>query len=414
MEGRRTIAPRKQPHVALIIETSKHYGRELLLGIGDYIRAHDPWSIYIGERGHWDPAPPWLKDWDGDGIITRSVDFTLCRAAKARGISVVSLRHLLPKPDFPTLFPEQRLIGQRSAAHLIERGFRHFGYVGVDENKGWEITRRKFFVQALRDQGILQVDILLLAPGSPWELEQERLADWLRSLPKPVGIMASHDTQGIALLDACRRVMLRVPEEVAVVSVDNDPVLCTLANPPLSSLDQNVRDVGYQAALLLDRMMRGKKVEIKNYFLEPGHIVMRQSSDILAIPDEAVTRAVQYVRENSDRSISVHDLVSASGISRRSLELKFIEHFGATPLEEIHRRQLDRIRQLLIETDMPIAELARQTGFRYQEYFARFFKQHTGLTPTKFRRMNRDRKSDYSRSATGDPFPRHGDIFKDP
>jgi LacI family transcriptional regulator len=398
------MAARKQPHVALIIETSKHYGRELLLGIGDYIRAHEPWSIFISERGQWDPDPPWLKNWDGDGIITRSVDFTLCRAAKARGISVVSLRHLLPKPEFPTVFPEQRLIGQRTAAHLVERGFRHFGYLGVEENKGWEAIRRKFFVQALRDQGISQVDILLLTSGSPWEMEQERLADWLLSLPKPIGIMASHDTQGIALLDACRRIMLRVPEEVAVVSVDNDPVLCTLANPPLSSLDQNVRDVGYHAALLLDRMMRGKRVEIKNYFLESGHVVTRRSSDILAIPDEAILKAVQYIRENSDKSISVRDVVIASGISRRSLELKFIEHLGATPLEEIHRRQLDRIKQLLIETDMPIAELTQQTGFRYQEYFARFFKQHTGLTPTKFRRMNRDRKTNLSRSAAVDPF----------
>jgi LacI family transcriptional regulator len=402
--GRRTVAARKQPHVALIIETSKHYGRELLLGIGDYIRAHEPWSIFIGERGQWDPDPPWLKNWDGDGIITRSVDFDLCRAAKASGIAVVSLRHLLPKPEFPTVFPEQRLIGQRIAAHLIERGFQHFGYVGVEENKGWEAIRRKFFVQALRDQGISQMDVLLLAAGSPWEVEQTRLGDWLRSLPKPIGIMASHDTQGIALLDACRRVTLRVPEKVAVVSVDNDPVLCTLANPPLSSLDQNVRDVGYHAALLLDRMMRGKRVEIKNYFLEPGQVVTRQSSDVLAIPDEAILKAVRYIRENSDKPISVHDVVFASGISRRSLELKFIEHVGVTPLEEIHRRQLDRIKQLLIETDMPIAELAQQTGFRYQEYFARFFKQHTGLTPTKFRRMNRDRKMNLSRSVVGDPF----------
>jgi LacI family transcriptional regulator len=399
--GRQKKPSNNQPHVALIIETSRHYGRELLLGIGDYIRAHEPWSIYISERGHTDPDPPWLKDWDGDGIITRSVDLKLCRAAKARGIPVVNVRYLFAKPEFPAVFPEQRLIGERTAAHLIERGFHHFGYVGL-EGKGWEAIRRKFFVQALRDQGLSQVDILLLTPDSQWEVQQERLADWLLSLPKPVGIMASNDSQGVALLDACRRVKFKVPEDVAVVGVDNDPVLCSLANPPLSSLEQNVRDIGYHAALLLDRMMRGKKVEARNYYLEPGHVVTRESSDILAIQDEAIARAVRYIRENSDKSIKVNDVVSASGISRRSLELKFIEHIGITPLEEIHRIQLDRIKQLLIDTDMSIAELARQTGFRYQEYFARFFKQRTGLTPTKFRRMDRNRKSSLTRSTADD------------
>lgn len=154
-------------------------------------------------------------------------------------------------------------------------------------------------------------------------------------------------------------------------------------------------------------MMPGTKVETRNYFLEPGHVVTRQSSDVLAIHDEAIAKAVRYIREDSDKSIKVNDVLSASGISRRSLELKFIEHVGATPLEEIHRMH-DRIKQLLVETDMSIAELARQTGFRYQEYFARFFKQRTGLTPTKFRRMNRDRRSSLGRLTSDDHFlPSH-------
>jgi transcriptional regulator GlxA family with amidase domain len=126
---------------------------------------------------------------------------------------------------------------------------------------------------------------------------------------------------------------------------------------------------------------------------------------LLARQDEAIAKAVRYVfRQNSDKSIKVNDLVSASGISRRSLELKFIEHIGATPLEEIHRMQLDRIKQLLVETDMSIADLARQTGFRYQEYLARFFKQRTGLTPTKFRQINRSRESSLGRSTSLDHF----------
>jgi len=385
--------PRKfstPPHVALTIETSKIYGRQILRGITRYIRLHGPWSIYTSERGQDDPDPPWLAKWQGDGIITRSLDMAWCRAAQRRGIPVVSLRHLVDKPDFPTIFPDQDKIVARIITHFRERGFQNFGYIGVDGNKGWERLRREAFARLASQQGLnISIRPRLVKPGLGWEQEEEHLAAWVAMLPKPIGIMVNHDTQGIQVLDACRRAGTRVPDEVAVVSVDNDPVLCEIAAVPLSSLNQQVQLVGYRAAELLDRMIHGGKVEAKNYFTEPGEVVVRESSDVIAVDDEQLAKAIRFTRNNACMLSGVDEIARASGISRRALEKKFAERIGRTPLEEIHLTRFLRVKQLLLETDYTLLRIAELAGFRYQEYLVRFFRKQSGMTPGEFRKKTR-------------------------
>jgi LacI family transcriptional regulator len=382
--------PSKPPHVALTIETSKVYGREILRGITRYVRLHGPWSIYASERGQDDPDPPWLAKWRGDGIITRSFDMAWCRAAKRRGIPVVSLRHLVDKPDFPTIFPDQDKIVSRIIMHFRERGFQSFGYIGVDGDKGWERLRRESFLRLAGQQGSsISICPRLVKPGLGWEEEEEQLAAWVSTLPKPIGIMVNHDTQGIQVLDACRRAGTRVPDDVAVVSVDNDPVLCEIAAVPLSSLNQQVQSVGFHAAELLDRMIHGGKVEAKNYFTEPGEVVVRQSSDVIAVDDEGLAKAIRFTRENACTLAGVEEVARASGISRRALEKKFAERIGRTPLEEIHLARFRRAKQLLLETDYTLPRIAELVGFRYQEYLVRFFRKRSGMTPGEFRRKTR-------------------------
>jgi len=379
----------QMPHVALIIETSKIYGREILLGIGRYLTLHGPWSIFTHERGQNDPDPPWLASWEGDGIITRSLDFGLCRGAFQRGITVVSLRHLFEQPEFPTVFPDQRLIGQRVAEHFVTRGFRHFGYCGVAGNKLWERWRHESFYNVINANGgdCAEYKPTYMADAEKnWEREQAAMIAWLKKLPKPAGIMTAHDTQGVQLLDACRRAGIRVPDEVAVVSVDNDPVACGLASPPLSSLDQNARTLGFEAAELLARLMRGKKVEVKNYFFEPGEVVTRQSSDVLAVKDPNVSKAIRFIQENAYRDIDGAAVARAGGQSRRALEKKFRAVAGRTPMEEVQTIRLRRIKELLVDTDLVLSDLAEQCGFKYHEYMSRFFKKHTGMTPGAYRR----------------------------
>lgn len=382
---------RSQPHVALIIETSKIYGREILRGISNYVRLHGAWSIFTMERGQDDPDPAWLSNWKGDGIITRSLDLQGCRAAAARGIAVVSVRHLFERPDFPTLFPDQHLIAQRIADHFFERGFRNFGYVGVAGNKGWERLRRESFVRILHEYGVSSIAMrpVLADTTLSWEEGTEQIVAWVRTLPLPIGIMVAHDTQGVQILDACRRAAIRVPDDVAVVSVDNDPVLCEVATPPLSSLDQRVDKLGFEAAALLDKMMRGRPVECRNYFIDPGHVVTRQSSDVIAVGDPRLAKAIRFVRENACQGADVNAVARAAGMSRRALEKKFTQLINRTPLEEIQEMRFRRIRQLLLETDYVLPQIAEMAGFQYQEYLVRFFKKRTGMTPGQFRRKMR-------------------------
>lgn len=400
------------PHVALTIETSKVYGRELLLGISRYVRLHGPWSIYLEERGQDDPDPVWLATWKGDGIITRSLDMRLCRAARDRGVQVVSLRHFLAKPDFPTFFPDQHLIARRIAAHLFERGFRNFAYVGVAGSKGWERLRRQSFINAIHERGFSNITVrsALAEPGLDWEQQEEQIAAWLKSLPIPVGIMVSHDSQGVQLLDGCRRAGVRVPDDVAVVSVDNDAVLCDLAATPLSSLDQNVQKLGYEAAAALGAMMDGKKIPRQNFFTEPGHVVARQSSDVIAVGDPRIVKAIKFVRENAYTEIGVDQVARAAGMSRRALEKAFAKELGRTPLEEIQEIRYRKVQQLLLETDYVLPRIAEAAGFQYTEYLVRFFKKRSGLTPGAYRRALRFEPNTAAptlnpRASSGDGYP---------
>lgn len=382
----------KQRHVALIVETSKVYGREILLGISRYHKIHGPWSIFTRERSQNEADPPWLKNWQGDGIITRSPDLEVCRRAYGRGIPVVSLRHLQEPAVLPTLFPDQQVIAARVAEHFLERGFRSFGYCGVPDNRGWELDRRKAFAAILKERGATLLEYkptYVTDSDQNWEREQRQMVKWLAKLEKPSAIMASHDSQGVLILDACRRAGIRVPDEIGIVSVDNDPVLCELASPPLSSLDQNVVRLGFEAAAMLDRMMNGEKVEIRNYFMEPGEVVTRQSSDVIAVDDKNVSAALRFIRENACSNIDVHAIAQAAGQSRRALEKKFSTRLGKTPMDQVNEIRLRRIKQLLLDTEFLLADIAEQVGFEYHEYMSRYFKKHTGMAPGQFRRANR-------------------------
>jgi LacI family transcriptional regulator len=288
------------------------------------------------------------------------------------------------------VFPDQRLIAKRVAEHFISRGFRNFGYCGVPGNKLWERRRRAAFLSIIGNRNGECAEYkptYMAGVEKNWEREQASMIAWLKLLPKPVGIMTTHDSQGVQLLDACRRAGIYVPDEVAVVSVDNDPVSCELANPPLSSLDQNARRLGFEAAAMLDRLMKGEKVEVKNYFFEPGEIVVRQSSDVVAVKDVNVSKAMHYIRDNACREIDCGAIAKSAGLSRRALDKKFRDYSGRTLMEEVNAIRLRRIKQLLMETDCVLPDLAERCGFRYHEYMSRFFKKHTGLTPGEYRRQ---------------------------
>ena len=250
--GRRT-------RVALLIETSNAYARELLHGIQSYARENRHWALHLTEQGRGETPPAWLRSWRGDGMIARVETKSVAEAVRQAAVPVVNVSAAELAPEFPTVISDSAAIARLAAEHLLERGFRHFGYCG-DARFAWSARHGENFVRHLADAGFeCAVFDSQPADAEDWEREQRKLARWLRSLPKPAGVMACYDIRGQQVLDVCRAVGVAVPDEVAVIGQHNDELLCDLCDPPLSSVIPNARRAGYEAAALLDRMMRGER-----------------------------------------------------------------------------------------------------------------------------------------------------------
>ncbi len=374
--------------VALLVETSNAYARGLLQGVVSYLRDFGPWSIYFAEHSRGDVPPAWLPDWDGDGVIARIENIGIARAIRKLKQPVVDVSSAQLVPDLPWLETNDDAIAQLAVQHFCERGFRRFAYCG-DARFNWSNWRGERFQKRLAEAGY---SCAHFQPNPRKTLDEEseveEIGHWISQIPQPVGVLACYDFRGRQVLDACRRRGISVPEKVAVMGVDNDELLCSLSTPPLTSIIPNTHRTGYEAAQLLDRMMDGLSVERRGYFIEPLGVATRQSSDILAIDDPNVVRAIRYIREHACEGIRVKDVLRAMPQSRRILESRFHKFIGHTPHDEILRVQLDRARALLTETRLPLAEVAQRAGFAHQEYLSVVFKKHTGMPPSQYRRLN--------------------------
>jgi LacI family transcriptional regulator len=387
--------PRK---VALMIEISREYGRDVVRGIVRYARLHGPWAFYI-TPGHCEEVLPEMKHWGGTGIIAGIKTPKIAKAILATGLPVVLLdlseKQLMPGSPFSNicdLYTDSYHIAQFAAIHLMERGFSNFGYVGIAD-RIWSKHRRDSFVKHIKQAGYKTFiyEQPKIRREREWGCEQKFMAEWLRKLPKPIGIMACNDDRGREVLEACRAANVGVPEEVAVVGVDNDELLCELANPPLSSVVLNAEHGGFEAAALLDRLMSGRVTTPERIVVEPLQVVTRRSTDMVAIEDLEVARAVRFIHENAGRSIRVKDLVKALGISRRTLEVRFRRAIGKSMNEKIQQAHLDRAKRLLLETDLPLPKVAEAAGYNSTSYLAVVFHEAFGMTPAKFRTYARNR-----------------------
>lgn len=375
-------------HVALLIETSRAYGRRLLRGVTRYTHERGHWSTYFEPRGLGDPLPAWLKTWRGDGILARIDNRRTADAILQTGLPTVNLRGTVPDLPFPYVSTGNQEVGRLGAEHLLDRGFRHFGFCGLREGYLAVYDRRgQGFQAAIDDAGFA----CHRYPASRarrigWEQEQERIARWLTSLPKPVGIMTSNDDRGLQVLDACHRIGAAVPDEVAVIGVENDEYLCHLSVPPLTSITINSEETGYRAAELLDRLMSGRKVQKTTVLTPPAQVVARRSTDVLATDDDLVVRAVRFIRQRACDRIGVAEVLQHTDVSRRRLEPRLKEVLGRTIQQEIRRVQIERAKELLARTPMPVKQIAAEAGFGTVQYFTRVFTQAAGQPPASYRK----------------------------
>jgi LacI family transcriptional regulator len=378
----------RRRRVALIVETSSVYGRRILKGVRRYVHTHQSWSIFLEQRSLMSRPPQWLEDWDGDGIISRSTTKQLVEAAARTKVPLIDLTDRHGTLGLPQVWSDDRAIAQLGADHLIERGFRRFGFCGFTR-ESWSQRRLDEFVAIVERLGApceVYESPWFGRDAHPWEDEQARLGDWLTSLPKPIGIMACNDFRGQHVLDACNRIDLAVPEEVAVIGVDDEEEICELCDPPLSSIIPNADLVGYKAAELLDRLMSGKPLEVLQTEIAPLGIATRLSTDVLAIDDPDVAAAVRYIREHACRGAIVEDILDHVPVSRSILERKFRKSLDCSPQALIRRTQLKRVKQLLVDTDLPLLKISELAGFKHHEHMCTVFKREVGDSPGTYRR----------------------------
>ncbi len=379
-------------HVALIVDAAKPYDRKIISGVAQYVKERGNWSLYVEE----DPLQklPDLRRWRGSGIIANFDDRKVAAAVRGLKAPVVGVGGGYgwydPATRIPYFASGDEAIARLAAQHLIDRGFRRLAFYGYPRTRiiRWSEERAKAFQQWAGEAGI-PCSIYTGRHGTArkWTELQRGLIAWVRSLEKPVGLMACNDVRARHVLEACHAIGVRVPEDVALIGVDNDEMICDLTDPPLSSVEQGARRMGYQAAALLDRLMGGWKTSRVRFVVEPEGVVARRSTDILAIEDPDVATAVRFIRKHACERILVGDVVKQVGVSRSTLKNRFKAALGRSLHAEIQHVQLERAKQLIADTDLPLKQVALQAGFQYIQYLTRLFRKCVGQTPAQFRRQ---------------------------
>ena len=378
---------RRLPNVALLVETTRSYGRNVLRGIGDYARVHGPWLFFLPTEVPITAVPP-ADEWDGDGIIAQPrQDQPFVEQLATCGKPVVSLSGPPGAGGLPAVRANQEAVAGLAIDHFRDRGFARLAYCGVPGERGWPPTGALF--QRHAEELGLQCDVYRPSlERAARTLRITEMGKWLRSLKAPVGLLAANDLRAREVLDACRQAGVLVPDEVAVLGVNDDDLICEMANPPLSSVVHNARRIGYESAAMLHRLMSGKKV-LADIVVDPLGVKARQSTDLLATEDVEVAKAMRFIRENACQGIRVEDVLDQVALSRRALEKRFRRAVGRPPHVEIRRVQLDQVKELLGTTEYKLEKIAQITGFSSAQYLAGLFHRTVHMTPGAWRQAAR-------------------------
>jgi LacI family transcriptional regulator len=378
-----------KPQILLVFQTRFEECAGMLKGIGQFERSHHPWRAFLDDEGRSEVDPQWLRSQKWHGVISRHTTPAFAKTCADLAVPLVDLNDTPLIPGVPKIRPDNAALGHLGAEHLLERGFRHFGFCGF-RDQSWSVERRDGFVEALALAGsrcdIFDVDY----PGGMtpfWDARQiSTLTTWLKKLPTPVAIMTCNDLRALQVVSAARLAERLVPEEIAVLGANNDTIRCELSDPPLSSVAANAYQSGYEAARLLAELMAGGVPETFDRRTEPSGVITRQTTDILAMGDKNVAAALSFIRENACRGTTVDEVLRHAFASRSQLEKKFRRYLGRSPQAEIRRVQVSKIRQLLEETDFPLKRIAELVGFEHVEYMCVVFKRLTSESPGSYRK----------------------------
>jgi len=387
---------RKPLKVLLAIGSSRGSERGILRGIARYSRFHGPWILYREVPFY--RKPPYssepkhtgtstrLPDGDIDGLIGFVANSAQLRKLIPPGLPAV----VLPIEDKTTnrcrIVEEDNVVGRIAAEHFLERGFTRFAFCGYDRMY-WSRVRQEGFIQHLAKKGytVYLCDFGKLPAGTSPQTEQALIAGWLKSLPKPIGLLACNDDRAQQVFEANKTAGMHVPDDVAILGVDNDDMICELTNPPLSSIAMNFEQVGYEAAVQLDRQVQGKKASHMDIYVRPTHIHTRLSTDAVAVEDPVVAKGLRFIRDHAPDIQSVGEVVEVTASSRRLLERHFRQTIGVSIYKEIQRVRIERACEMLVATDWSLGDIAERCGFSNPIHLSVAFKRQMKVAPGQYR-----------------------------
>ena len=379
--------------VILLTDFAEEYGKSLLSGITRYSREHGPWvfcrmpQFYRESKGV-DGVLEWAKEWGADGMIGQFYNnkedvekLVNC------GIPIISQDFKERHAELTNITGGYKAAGKMGAEYFLKKGFRNFAFYGFKDIV-WSRERSIGFEERLNEEGykVHYFEHRKSRSAELWYYKPSSLSEWLINLPKPIALMTCDDNQGLHITEACRHAGIRIPEHVAVLGVDNDEMLCELSDPPLSSVSLDTEKGGYEAAKLLESMIKNNIYKAEDVIVEPTQVVTRHSTDIYATNDTYIATALRFIHQNIDKNLKVEQVLEQVPLSRRSLEKRFHHITGYPVYEYIYNLRIEKFTERLLETDMTIFEIALDLGLNDSKNIARQFKQIKGCTPVEYRK----------------------------
>lgn len=373
--------------VIVLVEHRHGYFRDVLRGVRTYARQGHPWVLHSTDSAA--AGLDHLLASPFDGIVGHTGGPIHYRTIQATGLPVVHTVRLSDEGHAPFVVTDDQAVGRMAAEHLLELGLRHFAFAG-EGTFPHAILRAEGYARRLREQHP-KIHVQMYLHPVPPSREFDAIAaegsfmQWLSELPRPIGLFAVNDTWAAAISERCHECGTSIPDQVALIGVDNDDLVCESANPPISSVQTAGQRIGYEAARLLDALMGGRRPEDAILEIPPVQVVARESTNAMPAASPPVLAAVRFIRAQSYRALCVADVVAAAHASRRLLEQRFRNELGRTVLDEVHRAQVDRARHLLVETDLPMSDVAEATGFANATRMGIVFLKLVGTPPSAYR-----------------------------
>jgi len=374
--------------IALLILNESHWSRSILDGIARFVVSHGNWDLWMHPRGIGAPAQL-PADWSGHGVISRISNESLRQSIDHHNLPTINVSwHGVHSRRFPKVIADPRAGGRLAGEFFVRRGFSNVGYIGPPVCYSYQDEVLPEVFKTAEDAGCRTFQFAPdpSATQPDYDFQRTRLVQWVRSLPKPVGIVAWNTIQAREIILTCQAEKISVPNDVAILAVEDDPLVSKLSPIPISYIEQRVEQVGFEAAKELQRILCGGKPRSEPLLIEPEGIVEKTSTNTVFATDAVVREAVTFIRRNSDIAISVSDLTRHLDVSRRSLEERFRKVLKRSPAEEIRMARVNVLKDLLQQTNGTLAEISEQSGFSCENSMLRFFKRMTGITPGEFRR----------------------------